>query len=107
MFMNMVFQAFDDMFDHLGDEYVFQSRNGTKKTIVAVIKQPENPYVLGDSSIIEQVAEITMKSSDISPKIGDCIITKTGTYKIYEEPMLDASNYLWRFHAVLMEKEGD
>lgn len=44
MFRDLVVQAFNDMFDHLGDECVYQSKNGTETKLIAVVKQPENPY---------------------------------------------------------------
>lgn len=103
MFRDLVVQAFNDMFDHLGDECVYQSRNGTETKLIVVVKQPENPYEIGDSQIIERVAEVTVKSADVTPRIGDYIIANSKTYKIYEEPLLDASNLIWKFHAVLVE----
>lgn len=105
MFESLVKQAFTDMFEHLGFEVTFKSREGAQTQICAIIKQAENPYELGDSQIVDQVAEVTVKSSDITPKIGDYIITDSRKYKIYTEPLLDASTLVWKFYAVLVEEE--
>lgn len=103
MFKEALRRAFDDMFEHLGQEVQFQPRGASVVNIIAVIKQPENPYELGDSPMVNQVAEITIKSSEITPKIGDFILANNRKYKIYEEPLLDASTYMWKFRAVLVK----
>lgn len=46
MFKDALTTAVNDMFEHLGQEAFFKSR-GT--VLIAVIKQPENLYELGDS----------------------------------------------------------
>ena len=94
--------AVNDMFMHLGQEIIFKSRAGEKKTLIAVIKQPENPYELGDSQIVKQVAEVSLKASEVSPKIGDVIEVNSKKYKIFEEPLLDASTLIWKFNAALV-----
>lgn len=96
-------QAFEDMFEHLGQQIIYRTRGG-EKTVIAVIKQPENPYELGDSQIVDQVAEVAVKFCNITPKIGDYIIANDKKYKIYTEPLLDASNFIWKFYAVLVEE---
>ena len=101
MFKEALITAVNDMFEHLGQEIIFKPRNGDNLSLIAVIKQPETPYELGDSPMVKQVAEITIKSSEITPKIGDFILANNRKYKIYEEPLLDASTYMWKFHAVL------
>ena len=53
MFKDTVITAINDMFDHLGQEVTIKSRNGATKKVIAVIKQPENPYELGDSQMVE------------------------------------------------------
>ena len=103
MFKEALHRAFDDMFEHLGQEVQFQPRNASPMNIVAIVKQPENPYELGDSQIVSEVAEVTIKSSGATPRIGDFIVANTRKYKIYEEPLLDASTYMWKFHAVLVK----
>lgn len=105
MFTEALSKAFDDMFEHLGQEVQFQPRGASPVVnIIAVVKQPENPYELGDSPIVNQVAEITIKSSSITPRIGDFVLVNNKEYKIYEEPKLDASTYIWKFHAVLVKR---
>lgn len=101
MFKEALYKAFDDMFEHLGQEVQFQPRNASSINIIAVFKEPENPYKLGDSLLVNQIAEVTVKSKGIIPKIGDFIVVNERKYKIYEEPLLDASTYMWKFHVVL------
>ncbi len=103
MFKEALHRAFDDMFEHLGQEVQFQPRGASPVNIIAVVKQPENPYGLGDSQMVNEVAEVTTKSRNITPKIGDFIVVDNRKYKIYEEPLLDASTYMWKFRAVLMK----
>lgn len=102
MFKEALETAVNDMFEHLGQEVIFKPRNGETKTLIAVIKQPENPYELGDSKIVDQVSDVSLKSADITPKVGDIIETNSKKYKIFEEPLLDASTLIWRFNAVLV-----
>ena len=96
--------AVNDMFAHLGQEIIFKSRSGEKKPLIAVIKQPENPYELGDSQIVKQVAEVSLKASEVSPKIGDVIEVNSKKYKIFEEPLLDVSTLIWKFNAALVRE---
>lgn len=102
MFKEALITAVNDMFEHLGQEIIFKPRNGDNLSLIAVIKQPENPYELGDSKIVDQVSNVSVKSADITPKIGDVIEVNSKKYKIFEEPLLDASTLIWRFNAVLI-----
>ena len=101
-FGEILAHAVDDLFEHLGGEIQFKPRGGSAVTIFAIVKNPENLYELGDSKIVGQVANFTVRASDITPQIGDFLILGSKKYKIYEEPLLDASNYLWKFNAVLI-----
>lgn len=104
MFKDTVITAINDMFDHLGHEVTIRSRNGEKKRVIAVIKQPENPYELGDSQIVEQVTEVSIKSTNATPRIGDFILVNDRRYKIFEEPLMDGITQMWKFNAVLMKE---
>jgi hypothetical protein len=104
-------QVFDDVFEHLGVEIIFKSRTSEPVSIVALVKEPEGVYEIGGSQVIGQVAEIAVKAADVTPKTGDTIeiiacAASTGSkkYKIHEEPLLDGSNIVWKFQAVLVEK---
>ena len=94
--------AVNDIFDHLGQEVVFKPKNGDSSSLIAVIKQPENPYEIGDSQIVKQIAEISLKAADVTPKIGDVVEVNSKKYKIFEEPLLEASTLIWRFNATLV-----
>lgn len=102
MFKKALITAVNDMFEHLGQEIIFKPRNGDNLSLIAVIKQPENPYELGDSKIIDQVSDVSVKTADVTPKIGDIIEVDSKKYKIFEEPLLDISTLIWRFNAVLV-----
>ncbi len=104
MFKDTVITAINDMFDHLGQEVTIKSRNGATKNVIAVIKQPENPYELGDSQIVEQVTEVSIKSTNATPRIGDFILVNDRRYKIFEEPLMDAITQMWKFNAVLVKE---
>lgn len=105
MFRDLVHRAFDVMFEHLGDTIQYRSRDNAPFQVIAIIKQPENAYDIGDSQIVDQVAEVTVKATDVRPRTGDNITDGSKTYKIYSTPLLDASNYVWKFFAVLVGKE--
>jgi hypothetical protein len=103
--------AFDDVFEHLGMEvtYIAKNTNGIHGNEVAkqyrmCCRHPENVYEVGSSQVIGQVAEFSVKVVDVTPKVGDVIFLDSKKYKIHEEPLLDASNLIWKFHAVLLEK---
>lgn len=104
MFRDALKQAFDDMFEHLGGVAKYTPRGGEPFEIIAFAKEPENPYELGDTKYIDQVAVISVKSEEVTPKIGEFIEINGRTYKIFEEPLLDASNFIWKFLGVLVEK---
>jgi hypothetical protein len=93
--------AFNDVFEHLGVEVVYKPTASATFSIVALIKEPESVYEVGSSQVIGQVAEFSVKASDVNPKIGDVIFLGTKKYKIHEEPLLDASNLIRKFNAVL------
>jgi hypothetical protein len=96
--------AFDDVFEHLGVEVLFQQSPTTSSYIVALIKEPENVYEVGSSQVIGQVAEFSVKATDVTPKVGNAIFLGSKKYKIHEEPLLDGSNLVWKFQTVLIER---
>jgi hypothetical protein len=96
--------AFDDVFEHLGIEATFDPRTSPPVSIIALVKEPESVYEVGSSQVIGQVAEFSVKAADVTPKVGDRILLGSKKYKIHEEPLLDGTNYLWKFQAVLVEK---
>lgn len=104
MFRDTLKIAIDDMFEHLGGMAKYQPRDGAAVEVIAFAKEPENPYELGDSQHIDQVAVISVKSEEVTPKIGEFIEINGRTYKIFEEPLLDASNFIWKFLGVLVKK---
>jgi hypothetical protein len=97
-------QVFDDVFDHLGVEIIFDPKTSEPVSIIALVREPESVYEVGSSQVIGQVAEFSVKAADVTPKVNAFIFLGLKKYKIHEEPLLDASNLLWKFHAVLMEK---
>jgi hypothetical protein len=96
--------AFDDVFEHLGVEVLFQQGPTVSLYVVALVKEPENVYEVGSSQVIGQVAEFSVKAADVTPKVGNAIFLGSKKYKIHEEPLLDSSNLVWKFSAVLVEK---
>ena len=96
--------AFDDVFERLGVEILFQQSPASSFYVVALVKEPESVYEVGSSQVIGQVAEFSVRSADATPKVGDAIFLSSKKYRIHEEPLLDASNLIWKFQAVLVEK---
>jgi hypothetical protein len=97
-------QVFDDVFEHLGIEVVFKPKGSEPVSVIALVKEPEGVYEVGSSQVIGQVAEFTVKAVDANPKVGDQAELGSKRYKICEEPLLDASNLVWKFQAVLVER---
>jgi hypothetical protein len=104
MIKGVLQNAFDDTFERLGVEVLFQQSPAISFYVMALIKEPENVYEVGLSRVVGQVAEFSVKASDASPKVGDLIFLGSKKYKIHEEPLLDASNYIVKFQAVLLER---
>ena len=102
MFKEALETAVNDMFEHLGQKVIFKPKKGETKSLIAVIKQPENPYEIGESQIVKQVAEVSLKAADVNPEIGDVVEVNSKKYKIFEEPLLEASTLIWRFNATLI-----
>lgn len=102
MFKEALETAINDMFVHLGQDVIFKPKKGETKSLIAVIKQPENPYEIGDSKIVDQVSDVSVRATDVTPKVGDVIEVNSKKYKIFEEPLLEASTLIWKFNAVLM-----
>jgi hypothetical protein len=96
--------AFDDVFEHLGVEIIFDPKTSEPISILALIKEPEGVYEVGSSQVVGQVAEFSVKAADVTPKVSDAIFLGSKKYKIHEEPLLDGTNYLWKFRAILVEK---
>jgi hypothetical protein len=95
-------QAFDDVIKHLGVEVEYKPKGYDESKIIRMCcKHPENMYEVGNSQIIGQVAEFAVRKSDAQPMVGDVIFVGSKRYKIYEEPLLDASNLIWKFNAIL------
>lgn len=97
-------RMFSDVFDHLGIEVEYKPRTSTAFKTLALVKEPENVYEVGSSQVIGQMAEFAVRKSDVQPEIGDVIFVGNKKYKIYEEALLDASNMIWKFRAILEEK---
>jgi hypothetical protein len=97
-------QVFDDVLEHLGVEVIFNPKTSEPVSIVALVKEPEGAYEVGSSQVIGQMAEFSVRAGDVTPKVGDAILIGSKKYKIHEEPLLDSSNYLWKFQAVLVER---
>jgi len=96
---------FDCIFEHLGREAVYVRRNGQQISILALYKQPENYYSAGTTDLVGQISEISIKVKDVPAVLhGDRIKIGQNLYKIFEEPLLDNSNLVWKINAVLEEK---
>jgi hypothetical protein len=98
--------AFNDVFEHLGVEAIYKPTNAASFPIVALVKEPENMYEVGGSQVIGQIAEFSVKTSDVDPKVGDAIFLGSKKYRIHEEPLLDASNFEKRFLHELKRATG-
>jgi hypothetical protein len=97
-------RVFDGVFEHLGVEVKFNPGGSEPVSVVALVKEPEGVYEIGGSQVVGQVAEFSVKAANVTPKINDVIFLGSKKYKIHEEPLLDSSNLVWKFSAVLVER---
>lgn len=102
MFCRKVEDAVDVVFKHLGKPMKYKCRDGSCQTVIAIEKSPENLYASGENQIVGQAMEASVKIADVTPKVGDSIILNDKTFRIFEEPLLDASGLIWKFTAVLV-----
>ncbi len=92
-----------DCFEYLGVEATYCNKN--KEAICeikALVKRPDTTYSLGnDGTLIQQIASIEIRSQDITfPSIGDYIKISNKFYKIFEPPLKDPSNSIWKIKAM-------
>lgn len=97
-------QHFDRVFEHLGEPASYTPKNAIApiQELTVLVRAPENYYEVGSSEVIGQIAELVFRVNDIPhPHLGDKITVRNCIYKFHEEPLLDASNLLWRVGAIL------
>lgn len=102
MFYRKVEDAIEAVFEHLGKPVKYKYQDGTMTEVIAIEKSPENLYSAGENQMVGQAMEVSVKSADITPKVGDSIIVGNRNFRIFEEPLLDASGLVWKFTAVLV-----
>lgn len=102
VFYRKVEDAVEAIFEHLGEPVKYKCRDESYKTVIAVGKSPENLYSASENQIVEQAMEVSVKSAEITLQVGDSIIVNDKTFRIFEEPLLDASGLIWKFTAVLV-----
>lgn len=96
-------RLFNDVFSHLAVEVTYK-QGLTSFSCRALIKSPEAAYEIGGSQVIGQIAEVAIKVADLlktPPRVGDKIIYKNRLYKVFEEPLLDASNEIYKMQAAV------
>ena len=95
---------FADCFAHLGKEALYQSSGAVPFSIRVLIKQPDTPYEIGDGQVIGHMAIFEVRTHELAfPKVGDQLIIAGNRYKIFSEPLRDASNTVWEITAMVME----
>jgi len=95
---------FEDCFAHLGKEALYQSSGAAPFPIRVLIKQPDTAYEMGDGQVIGHMAIFEVRIDELAfPKIGDQLIIAGNRYKIFAEPLRDASNTVWEITAMVME----
>lgn len=70
--------------------------------IKALVKRPDSTYCLGnDGTLTNQIASIEIRAQDITcPSVGDYIKIGNKFYRIFEQPLKDSSNIVWKIEAV-------
>ena len=95
---------FEDCFAHLGKEALYQSSGAAPFPISVLIKQPDTAYEMGDGQVIGHMAIFEVRIDELAfPKVGDQLIIASTRYKIFAEPLRDASNTIWEITAMVME----
>jgi hypothetical protein len=104
----MLEQMFFDTFKNLGKPALYQAGDSALVEILALIKEPEQAYELGDGhfgagSFVERIATFEVMAKDIpNPKVGDTLYIEGRKYKIYQEPLLDGSGNVFEVVAILV-----
>jgi hypothetical protein len=97
-------KMFEDCFAHLGKEAQYQSSGSAPFPIRVLIKQPDTAYEMGDGQVIGHMAIFEVRIRELPfPKVGDQLIIAGNRYKIFAEPLRDASNTIWEITAMVME----
>lgn len=98
-------QLLEDCFEHLGVEvsYCNNKREEICK-VRALIKRPDAKYSIGkDGALTHQIASIEIRCQDVFSLwqgIGDYIKIEKRFYKIFELPLKDSVNMVWKFEAI-------
>lgn len=96
-------RLFSDCFEHLGVEVSYCNKNKEEICkIKALVKRPDTTYSLGDDGkLTREVATLEVRSQDVTyPSIGNYIKIGNKFYKIFEQPLKDPSNMLWKIEAI-------
>ena len=94
----------EDCFAHLGKEAQYQSSGAAPFPIRVLIKQPDTAYEMGDGQVIGHMAIFEIRIDELAfPKVGDQLVIAGNRYKIFSEPLRDASNTVWEITAMVME----
>lgn len=96
-------RLFIDCFEHLGVEAIYCDKS--KKPICqirALVKRPDTAYSLGnDGTFIQQIASIEIRIQDITfLGVGNYIKIDNKYYRIFEQPLKDSSNKVWKITAM-------
>lgn len=95
---------FEDCFAHLGKEALYQSSDEAPFPVRVLIKQPDTAYEMGDGQVIGHMAIFEVRIDELAfSKVGDQLIIAGNRYKIFAEPLRDASNTVWEITAMVME----
>ncbi|MDN5248211.1 MAG: hypothetical protein QWI36_03690 [Wolbachia endosymbiont of Tyrophagus putrescentiae] len=81
--------------------YCDQNKKEIRK-IKVLVKRPDTTYSIGaDGRLTNQIALMEVRRKDINdPKIGDYIRIGKKYYKIFEQPLQDSSNMLWKIDGI-------
>lgn len=96
-------RLFADCFKHLGVKAVYyNSKREEICKIKALIKHPDVTYSIGrDGELTNQIASIEIRVQDVTSfSIGDYIKVGNKFYKIFEQPLKDPSNMLWKLEGI-------
>lgn len=95
-------RLFADCFKHLGMEVSYCNHKREEiSRIKALVKRPEAAYSIGSERGYSQVSSIEIRCKDVAfVSLGDYIRISNKYYKIFEQPLKDSSNMLWKIEAI-------
>ena len=94
-------RLFCDCFEALAEDAFYQKPDQPPMPIRLLQKLPDLMYEVGDGRMVDTVLAGEILCTAIAdPEVGDSIVFEDVTYTIFQIPIRDASQNVWKVHAI-------